>query len=229
MKFWYSLLVVVLSIANILAIYYLDQTTDRWFRSISTLIFFIIFLLKYNSSKRLLLVFTLITICDALIVYYEDPLIKKIVFSARILAYLLLIAFLYPKLSNLKFNLFTKIISGFVVLIDIYLLHEMALTIPEYKEDQVFLILFYALGIISLGLVGFSISYLNRYANHKGFLIVMVSIAFVLSDITFYNAYYLDFEVFYYLDRLANILGLVALILFARSWQKSDKKPFIEV
>ncbi|GGG33921.1 hypothetical protein GCM10011532_17000 [Christiangramia forsetii] len=57
-------------------------------------------------------------------------------------------------------------------------------------------------------------SYLNRYANKAGFYLVIVSFGLILSDIFFYNAYYLDFEEFYYLDRLANIIAISFLLAF---------------
>jgi len=42
----------------------------------------------------------------------------------------------------------------------------------------------------------------------------LFTFCFVLSDITFYNAYYLDFKVFYYVDKIANIIGIASLIAF---------------
>ncbi|SDS05040.1 hypothetical protein [Gramella sp. MAR_2010_147] len=225
MKFWLVLLMSFLIIVNFLAIYYLDHLVDRWFRFGTTFIFLAIYLFKYFSKYRLLLIFVLLAICDGLLVYYEVPLFKKIIYTVRILAYLNLILFVAPSLSKLKLNLFTIVVAVFIVLIDVYLLHEMAKTLPGSDQNSIFLLLFYSLGIISLAIVATSLSYLNRYANKVAFYLVIVSFGFILSDIFFYNAYYLGFKEFYYLDRLANIIGIAFLLAFSVNQAAALKNP----
>ncbi|MBT8296232.1 MAG: hypothetical protein KJO51_07435 [Gramella sp.] len=132
------------------------------------------------------------------------------------MAYLFLILQVAPLLKNLKINLVTRVIAAFTVVIDIYMLNEMANSLPPVDKDPFFLVLFYSLGLISLLIAAASLSYLNRYANKKGFLLVIVSFGFILSDLFYYNGYYLDFEEFYYLDRLCNICGIGALVLYSK-------------
>lgn len=200
--------------ANFLAIYFLDEYVDRWFRFGATFLFLLIYILKYFSNYRLLFIFLLLALCDGLLVYYEIPFLKKIIYTVRILAYLNIILLIAPSLSKLKLNLFTVLISIFIITIDIYLLHEMAKSLPKSDQNPIFIILFYLLGITSLAIAAVSMSYLNRYANKAGFYLVIVSFGLILSDIFFYNAYYLDFEEFYYLDRLANIIAISFLLAF---------------
>jgi len=216
MKLWLSLLMSFLVIANFLAIYYLDHEMDRWFRFGATFILLLVYLFKYFSKYRLLIIFLLFAICDGLLVYYEIPILKKLIYLVRILAYLNLVIFIIPSLSKLKLNLFTIIISVFIISIDLYLLHDMAKILPGNDQNPIFLMLFYLLGISSLVIVATSLSYLNRYANKKALFLVIASFCFILSDIFFYNAYYLEFAEFYYLDRFANIGGSVALLLFSK-------------
>lgn len=215
MKLWFTLLMSFLIITNFLAIYYLDPYIERWFRFGTSLLFLFIYLFRYFSKDRLLIIFLLLAICDGLLIYYEIPLFKKLIYAVRILAYLNLILLVAPSLLKLKLNLFPVIITAFILAIDSYLLIEMANSLPESDQNPLFLVLFYSLGIISLGLVATSISYLNRYEDKKAFFLVIVSFGFVLSDIFFYNAHYLGFEVFYYLDRFANIIGIAFLLLFS--------------
>ncbi|WP_298528117.1 hypothetical protein [uncultured Christiangramia sp.] len=196
MKSWFGLLVLIMIVANVLAIYYLDPITDRWFRLLATVVFFLIFLFMYNTDKRLLIAFFLLTLFDGLLIFYEDSIVRYIIYVVRISAYLAIINFLYPYLSRLRLNFITFIITTFIIALDIYMLHDMAIYIPGYRVDTLFTILFYTMGLVSLALVATCISYLNRYADAKGFLLVVISICLVLSDLTFYNAYYLDFDVF---------------------------------
>ena len=217
-------------VANVLAIYYLDPITDRWFRLLATVVFFLIFLFKYNTDKRLLIAFFSLTLCDGLLIFYEDSIVRYIIYVVRISAYLAIINFLYPYLSRLRLNFITFIITTFIIALDIYMLHDMAIYIPGYRVDTLFTILFYTMGLVSLALVATCISYLNRYADTKGFLLVVISICLVLSDLTFYNAYYLDFDVFYYADRIVNIIGIALLVVFAKKWiQNKEDESVTEI
>ena len=230
MKSWFGLLVLIMIVANVLAIYYLDPITDRWFRLLATVVFFLIFLFKYNTDKRLLIAFFSLTLCDGLLIFYEDSIVRYIIYVVRISAYLAIINFLYPYLSRLRLNFITFIITTFIIALDIYMLHDMAIYIPGYRVDTLFTILFYTMGLVSLALVATCISYLNRYADTKGFLLVVISICLVLSDLTFYNAYYLDFDVFYYADRIVNIIGIALLVVFAKKWiQNKEDESVTEI
>ncbi|MFV8279997.1 hypothetical protein ACNKXS_00555 [Christiangramia marina] len=230
MKFWFGLLVLIMIVANVLAIYYLDPITDRWFRLLATVVFFLIFLFKYNTDKRLLIAFSLLTLCDGLLIFYEDSIVRNIIYLVRISAYLAIIKFLYTYLTRLRLNLITAIFTAFVLALDIYMLHDMAIYIPGYRVDFLFTILFYTMGLVSLALVATCISYLNRYADAKGFLLVVISICLVLSDLTFYNAYYLNFDVFYYADRIVNIIGIALLVVFATKWiQNKENETLTEI
>ena len=215
MKIWLILLMSFLIIANFLAIHFLDQPLERWFRFGATFIFLIIYLFKYFSNYRLLIIFLLFAICDGLLVYYEIPVFRKVVYLVRILAYINLILLLRPSLSKLKLNLFSISVTTFIIAIDLYLLHEMAEFLPSGDQYTLSLILFYLLGLASLALATTSLSYLNRYANKNAFFFMILSFAFILSDLFYYNAYYLHFQEFYYLDRLVNIIGMGFLLAFS--------------
>lgn len=208
---------------NVMAIHYLDPVSDRWFRLLATLVFYSLFLINYRENRKLLLAFSLLTLCDGLLVFYEDKIIRNLIYFVRISGYLAIVNFLSAQLARLRFNFITFIFSAFIVVLDLYMLHDMATYIQGYREDLIFTVLFYLMGLVSLVLVGTCISYLNRYADVKGFLLVVISICFVLSDLTFYNAYYLDFDIFYYADRVVNIIGMALLVILAKKWVQ-DKK-----
>jgi len=228
MKFWFGLFVLLLIVSNIWAFAELDHLMARYVQLFSTGSFLLFALFKYPGDRKMLLVLSLLTLCDGLIIFYEDPLAKKLIYSVRIALYIAIVAYLYPYLSKLRLNVVTVIISLFVIAIDVYLLHDMAVYIPNYLIDIPLTVLFYSLGLTSLVLVATCISYLNRYSNTKGFLIFLVSLCFVMSDITFYNAYYLDFEVFYYVDKVANIIGIAAFILFMDQWLPHSEKGLMK-
>jgi hypothetical protein len=224
MKLWFTLLMSFLIISNLLAIYYLDPVMHRWFRFGATLIFLLIYIFKYFTRYRVLLVFLLLTLCDGLLVFYEIPEIRNLIYLTRILAYFLIISMIVPSLSKLILNLFTISITVFILIIDLYLLNVMAESLPGAEQTPVFLILFYSLGIASLALAATSLSYLNRFSNKRAFFLVLLSFGCILSDMFFYNSYYLGFVEFNYLDRLVNILAIGAFLLFSRELLKKPKE-----
>lgn len=216
MKGWLIFLTIGLVLANIFAIFFLDEEIDRWFRFGATFIFLLIYIFKYFPQFELLIIFLLITICDACLVFYEEAVFRNLVYLCRIFAYIAIISLLAKNLSRLEFSYFSVFIGAFVVSIDIYLIHEMAEVLPKNQRTPLFLSLFYGLGIFSLILVATCLSYFFRFANKRAFYIIVTSFSFVLSDIFYYNAYYLNFGSFYYFDRLTNIIGMTALVLFSR-------------
>lgn len=229
MKIWFGLLVSLLTISNFWALYYLDESTDRWFRFGATFIFLLIYYFKYFSRYRILLIFLFFTLCDLFLVFYEMDEIKYLIYLSRIIAYTLLILHVKPSLSRLSLNLFSVVVTVFIVVIDIYLLNEMAESLPGNERNFTFLTLFYTLGILSVALAATSLSYLNRYADKKSFLLVLGSFGCILSDIFFYNSNYLGFTEFSYLDRLINIVAIAALVSFSREFSlKSEKVTEIQ-
>lgn len=220
MKAWLIFLTIGLVLANFFAIYFLDEEIDRWFRFGATLIFLLVYTFKCFSRFELLLVFLLISICDACLVFYEEAVFRNLVYLCRIFAYITIIGLLAKNLSRLEFSYFSVSVGAFVVSIDIYLIHEMAEVLPKNDQTPFFLGLFYGLGIFSLILVATCLSYFFRFANKRAFYILLTSFSFVLSDIFYYNAHYLNFGSFHYFDRLTNIIGMAALVLFSREMLK---------
>ncbi len=212
---WYKILLVFLLIANFAEIYFFGVEVDRWSRFITMVLFFIVYLVRGSTKPIYILILSLFLVCDYFLIYYENVTLKALTYLTRILAYLFIIISLWPSLRKLKINLFSGIITIFVVGLNIYLIHAMSESVPENMRSDYFFPLFYLFGIVLLALAAAAISYHNRFGNMKSFFLVVSSFGLILSDIFYYIAYYLEFETFWYLDRLANVIGIGMFLAFA--------------
>ncbi|MEE2771797.1 MAG: hypothetical protein VX712_06230 [Bacteroidota bacterium] len=215
MERWFKVLVPVVLLVNLLAIYMFGEPAGRWFRFGSMLLFFLIYVFRYFSNPHLFAIFFLFLVCDYMLINYENDSYKLLTFVTRLFAYVLIILLIWPSLRKLKVNLFTGTVAGFALLLNIYLISLMGKSTPENARADYFYPIFYAFGISLLALVAVAISYHNRYGTPASFYLVVSSFGLILSDVFFYIAFYLGFDVFYYLDRVANILAISFLVAFA--------------
>lgn len=215
MKPWFKFFVLTLVVSNLLGLYFLGEENGRYFRAATMFIFLLLYLLKYYSGKILLLVFLLIFACDIFLIFYENVEFKALSYISRITAYLLLVSYIFPYLIKLKLNTFSVIVSVFILAINIYLIHIMSQSVPEVMRSDFFYPLFYLFGISLLILAAASISFHNRYASRQSFNLVIASFGLIFSDISFYIAYYLNFDLFFFVDRITNILGIAFLLGFS--------------
>ncbi|MDT0678133.1 hypothetical protein [Autumnicola musiva] len=114
----------------------------------------------------------------------------------------------------MKSNLFQKIIFIGAVGLNIFLLIELLnMMSPDnnYLFSDILIVLF---GILVIFVSTLGISYNNRYSNKSSFYFVFIIISFVFSDLAYVIAAYLEFNVFYLADVVANITGLTALLKF---------------
>ncbi|MGA8855271.1 MAG: hypothetical protein WB492_13940 [Christiangramia sp.] len=132
----------------------------------------------------------------------------------RISAYLLLVYRVAPELRNLKSSIFQKLIFFTVFTLNLGMLFMLVDMVPAKFGYPFLSILFYAYGITMITLVIAAISYSNRYSNKTSFYYTAATLCLVFSDITSFIAYYLEFNEFYFPDRIFYILGIAGLVKF---------------
>lgn len=226
-KAFFYILAAIAVLLNFFLMWSFGEDMSRGTRFFTMLFFFVIFYNIVEYSKLSTWIFLLFVLCDALLIFYENPLVKSLTYSSRIFAYFLLIWIVVPKLKKLKFNFWQILISVGILILNIFLLYELSEILPESSQYPLFLPLFYLFGFTVIALVIAAISYHNRFSNLLSFFYIAAVFALVLSDLTFYIAYYLNFPVFYYADRLFNILGIISLINFFQmysAFQSSNSK-----
>lgn len=218
---------ILMLLLNMAGMIFYDNLTDRWMRFLSMLVFFLFYLLRYNYKTKEIWVLSLFLLCDALLIFYENPLVKSFTYLSRISGYIVLMFIVLPYLKSIKIKSFQILVGIAVLILNIFLIGSMIDMVPEGLQYPIFKPLFfiYSLSLISLVIV--ALSYQNRYMNQGSITFMLAVIGLVTSDVSFYIAYYLDFSTFYYTDRLFNIFGILSLLWFfqLRSKFKLDKNP----
>lgn len=213
-KSFLPVITLVLILVNCFVIYQYGQDASRWARLISTSLFFFVLLWQNSFSKRILSAFFLMLISDLLLFYYENSLVNTATFLIRISAYIMLIMAVAPELKNLKTNIFQKLVFLVVFALNLGMLFTLVDMVPAKFGYPFLNVLFYGYGIAMITMVIAAISYSNRYSNSTSFFYTAATLCLVFSDITSFIAYYLEFNEFYYPDRIFYILGIAGIVKF---------------
>lgn len=214
----------LLLLANFFIISEYGLVEERMARITSSLFLFLVYLISSPKKEKLFLLgFIFLIISDFLLLDYESPVIKKVVFIVMILGYLSFLFHIRPFIQNLQTNLFQKLIFVVALIINTILLYFLIEMAEDKMDDLLHSILFFLFGITLIALVVFAFSYSHRYSNSASFFFICGILGLVFSDISGYIAYYLEFEEFYFPDRLFYLLGLVSLVKFA-SEDKAEGK-----
>ena len=214
-KNFLAVVTAILLMANFYIIIGYDLEISRWARLLTTTMFLLILVMKRLYSKKMLAAFLFLLISDFGLFEYENHLANAGTFLMRISAYILLVFVVVPELKKLKANLFQKITFMLVFSLNLAMLQMLVGMVPVRFVYPGLNILFYIYGFSMIAMVIASISYSNRYSDKTSFFYTSATLCLVFSDITSFIAYYLNFDEFYFPDRIFYILGLSGLVKFA--------------
>ncbi len=203
-------------IINLSVIYFYDVESSRIIRLVSTILFFLFFILNKGYNKSLLLIaFALFLVSDICMLRYEELIFNRLTFLTTILAYSFIAIHIFPKIKLLKNNKWVFIIFSLVLIVNTLMLNELIHMVEFKLIDKTHEILFYVYGdaMIVMGL--FAANYNFRYNSTQSTLCMYFVLGFILSDIFAVMAYYLNFEVFYFPDRIFYILGISVLVSYS--------------
>ena len=186
------------------------------------LVFFAFLLFTRTYKKKHLLLFVLLTASDGFIIFYKIPIFNLLTFVMRICIYFLLLSLVVKKLKRLKVELSQVAVFGVVLLINIFLLFALAEMVPSHYEYDSFRTLFYIYGLAIILVVSAAISYSNRYENKISLYFIAAVLGLIFSDLTYFIAFYLEFEEFYIPDRIFNLLGVAFLVQYVNAATQRD-------
>lgn len=227
-KLLLTVVIAFLLIANCYVLFSYDLEISRWARLLSTGLIFAILLWQKSYDKRILGVFSLLLISDCLLFYYENTWMNAITLLVRISAYILMAFVVGPELKNLQTSVFQKILFVIVLGLNLWMLYFLVDMVPEKFYYDHLDKLFYIYGISMILAVIMAISYSNRYANKTSFFYTAAILAMVFSDISSFIAYYLEFDEFFFADRIFYLLSIAAMVKFATFSRNHKAVPELE-
>jgi hypothetical protein len=231
LKNFLPIFTVALIIVNLWSMLSLEEIVNRWILFGTMLSFFFLFISPWYYNKRGLLLFVLLLLSDALLIFYEVPVFNALIFLVRIASYLALVWIVLNKLRNLRTNLFQKVSFAFAVLLNIFLLYSLVEMVPDGDYNYFFDFLFYLYGLSVIICVTAAVSYSNRYANRPSIFFLLAVLGLAFSDLTYFIGFNLSFHEFFFANRIFNILGIGALLHFMnldRSLSKEDAGNLVD-
>ncbi|WP_034890027.1 hypothetical protein [Gillisia sp. Hel_I_29] len=207
---------------NIWTLLEFSTEVSDYMRFGNMLIYFLLLLFFNEYSKKHLILFLLLLICDGFLIFYKIPIFNLLTFIMRIAIYLLLFSLVAKKLKGLRLEFTQVAVFGVVLVVNIFLLLALVEMVPSEYDYDAFNTLFYIYGVASILVVAAAISYSNRYENKISLYYIAAVLGLIFSDLTYFIAFYLEFEEFYIPERIFNILAIAFLVQYAISATRRD-------
>ncbi|MDT0555942.1 hypothetical protein [Patiriisocius hiemis] len=207
---------IFLILINLLVIYFYDLQVSRYVRLASTTIV-LVYSLFYKGYKFKFLFVALLAflIKDIFVLDYEDPFSKTMSFVFGNFAYILVVLLV---LLKVKFKKSTPIILVFVLtlvilnVVNVFYLSDIIVQKLD-NTTQYVLFMLQSVLLILLGLVGFS--YNERYVGKTPLLFLYLVMSIIMCDLAGLAAYFFEFQVAFYFERIFYLLSLILLLNFS--------------
>jgi len=200
---------------NLVAYGVYGDFVSRIVRFVSMGLFFLIFLMPRFYKRSALIILIALVINDLLLIFFETFIVQNLILFLRLCVYLLIARLVIPYLKRIKVQTIEVVVFVVILIMNLALLYYIkdSINIQE-NADLISDILLYSYGTAIIFSVSTAFSFYSRYVDKASIFFLMTLISLVMSDLTFYIGFYLDFSEFYYLDRAFNIIALGFLLHF---------------
>ncbi|MGB7843441.1 MAG: hypothetical protein WBL21_11655 [Salinimicrobium sp.] len=228
-KKFLPLVTAILLVANVMVYGYFGDYESGIMRFISMVVFFAFFLSPRYYKKSALIIFAVFVFNDLLLIYYEDFINQNIVLFIRLFAYLLMARLVLPYLKKVKIHLFEGIFIGAILILNLLLLYSVQGVINAGKNaGWLGELLVYGYGTATIILVCAAFTFYSRYFDKASIFFLLAVIGLVMSDLTYFIGFYLEFYEFYYLDRVFNILAIGFFLHFLFLFKRKVASGFYD-
>ncbi len=219
-----TILTLLLILVNLFVISGYSLQERRLMRLFSVCSYFIVlWIYKGFKDKTILYIFILLLFADIFNLYYEYDLMNKLVSVAKITAYFLIAKSVFTKLRLFK-NTKPLIILFFsiIVSLNLVLVYQVVWETSDKMNDNLEVVLFLLYGIVIIGMGLISIHYNFRYHTKRSMYFLYFVFALILSDISWFIAYFLEIRILFYADILFYLAALYATVKYAIETSKKD-------
>ncbi|MDN3593325.1 hypothetical protein [Zunongwangia endophytica] len=221
-----ALSIVFWVLLNFTTLLVFDDEFGRWMRFITSAFYLIALVFINTYGWRLFLAFFLFAICDFSVIFYEDPTFNAAAFISRGLAFITVSSIGFVRLNRFRISKIELAVGLILVGINCFLLFELESMMTLHDHEELGKAAFYGFAGITIITMIIAVSYNNRFNNKKSLFYLGAVLWMILSDLSFFISYYLDFSIFNYPDRIFNILGSGFLALFATTTYKEKLELF---
>lgn len=217
------ILSIVLILINVYLIYNYGFFERRLIRLISTCCYFLVFILfKSINNKNIFFAFIFLICVDILGLYYEKGLVSIIGPAIKLIAYAFIIKEIIKKVKIKGLKKPITLLLGLVVLLNLFLVYQTVSTtffeIKNYAESTLYLVY----GSVNILMCILTINYNFRYPSKKSIYYTYFVFALIISDASWFIAYYINASGAFYFDILFYLLAFCFMIFYAESKSIED-------
>jgi len=210
------ILVILILGINLYSVYRFDLQPMRVVRSVSTLIFLIVyFLLTTCRNRWVTWALVILTLRDFIHLFFERSWGAELFLALSTITYILFIIERIPFLRVSGFKKSSFSLAALFSLGNIVILYVLSGFVEHQMLDVLELPLFYCLGGSLIILVSSAYYYNFTLNSNRSLLFALMVTGFIIADICACLAYFSDYESLWYVDRLFYALSLGCLICFA--------------
>ncbi|NNE32533.1 MAG: hypothetical protein HKN40_09200 [Winogradskyella sp.] len=222
-----KILIILTSILLIANFYVISECTThdrRVINLISIICYFLVFL-GFGGAKKILLLYSILAFLgtDYLLIYYDtNEVVTKVIPVLKISAYFLLTVSVFEKVKLL--NNKSSIIIGFLVIIALNVLWMFNLIwkSSEKFNDNFEIVLHLLYGLIMVWMCTIAINCYMRFKTTKSLFFLLFILGVILSDASWFLAYYFDIKFFFYIYTILYFIGLAYMVRYADSTGNKD-------
>ena len=227
---WRRLAIVcaVLLFLNVIVIAFFDIHISRWVRWIST--FILTAFLFHHRGYRDLWIFSILIlflIRDGFILQYEWAIHKTSAFILTNIAYVLLLLINARKTKFILYNPVLVVFTMAMIGLNAFNLYYLSDVIWAGLDNNLQFILFFLQGVflIVLGLMAFI--YNDRFEGKSPLLFLIFTFCLILCDLSGLAAYFYQWEVAYFPERIFYVLSLTLLVNYSLNRSTEEQESLL--
>jgi hypothetical protein len=157
----------------------------------------------------------LLIIADAFALRYHEALSQQAFFALQSLAYIFLVFHIGKYLVKQKLKRYQIGYTAIVIFLNSSFIVILGDLLSEEVKDQMVQNLFYVYGIATIVFISGGILYYDRFPNDLSASFLIAVAGFVVSNLMGFPAFFMEFQEFYYLDRMFYVLGTAGLVSYS--------------
>lgn len=216
---------VFLAVFNFIAVAFLDITTSRIMRVVSSVVVFVYFALFLKCNcKWLCAVLVLLIITNTCLVFYSYDIGLLLYTSTSSIAYALLLIKAFLQIEWIKIKWYEYLSFSLIFIFNLYTFDYIMENISPLFDERWMFYMVKVLGITGTTMCLISGFYNTTRISFKSAYFMYAAFGFVFSDFAAMLAYYFELvpQLFYLLDRSLHLFALYFLMRYAYMLKKEQ-------
>ncbi|WP_147677917.1 hypothetical protein [Algibacter pacificus] len=141
------------------------------------------------------------------ICFYKDIAYSEITTGSKLLGYIALVIYIFPKQKNIKFKRLDFLVYGLVFVVNIYVVYEVVKMISGFIPTPHMVVLYSFYGVVLISLYMLAFRYRLLYHSRSKDVLLLTTFL-TAAEILGIIAFFLEYEFLYYFENFFFLFGL---------------------